>query len=271
LRSQPIITREALRAQPARPGGRILLAEDNVVNQKVAVRLLEKLDYRVEVVPDGLTAVAAWRKGNFDLILMDCQMPVLDGFEATREIRRLEAGTRRIPIVALTANAMKSDEDKCRAAGMDDFVSKPIDRATLYACLDRFLLQDAGADPPGPQPGGAAVDDRAPAPVDWNALLESVGGDEDFARELAVAFIDAGDRHLATIALALGAQDGTALRLAAHSIKGSSSAIGATATTQAATQVEQAVSGGAVREHVALVETLQEEVGQAIAYLRSKV
>jgi CheY-like chemotaxis protein len=269
LRSQPIITRNALHAQRAHHGNRILLAEDNVVNQKVAVRLLEKMDYRVEVVPDGLTAVSAWQKGRFDLILMDCQMPHLDGYEATREIRRLEAGQRRIPIVALTANAMKSDEEKCRAAGMDDFVSKPIDRAKLYACLDRFLLEDVVAEASRPNEPSAAA--GSPNPVDWSALIQSVGGDEAFARELAETFIAAGDRNLTTIAMAVETKDADTLRRTAHSIKGSSSAIRASAMTDAAAQLERAASTGTVEEHAELVENLKAEVSQAIAYLRSKV
>jgi CheY-like chemotaxis protein len=139
LKSQPMITEQALEAR--RCGGRheILLAEDNVVNQKVASKLLEKLDYCVKVVADGRAAVEAWKSGNVDLILMDCQMPQMDGYEATREIRRLERGSRRVPIVALTANAMKGDAERCIAAGMDDFVSKPIDLQKLAACLNRFL------------------------------------------------------------------------------------------------------------------------------------
>jgi two-component system sensor histidine kinase/response regulator len=143
LRSQPMITRHALRAQRACSGNRILLAEDNLVNQKVAVRLLEKLDYRVDMVVDGYAAVAAWQGGGIDLILMDCQMPRMDGYAATREIRKLEEGKTHIPIVALTAHAMKGDEEKCRAAGMDDYLTKPIDRVKLDACLNRLLPSTA--------------------------------------------------------------------------------------------------------------------------------
>src|ERR1700676_3058616 len=132
-------SRDALRAQRARDRNRILLAEDNIVNQKVALRFLEKLDFRVDVVADGHAVIAAWESGNFDLILMDCQMPKMDGYAATREIRKLEQGEAHIPIVALTAHAMKGDEEKCRAAGMDDYLTKPIDRAKLEACLDHLL------------------------------------------------------------------------------------------------------------------------------------
>jgi CheY-like chemotaxis protein len=145
LQSQPIITRHALRAQRARTRDRILLAEDNAVNQKVAARLLEKLDYRVDIVGDGRAAVAAWQSGRYDLILMDCQMPELDGYEATREIRRLENGERHIPIVALTAHAMKGADQECFEAGMDSYLAKPIDRDMLEACIERHMARDPEA------------------------------------------------------------------------------------------------------------------------------
>jgi CheY-like chemotaxis protein len=147
LKSQPIVTRHALRAQRHRSPKRVLLAEDNLVNQKVAMRMLEKLQCHVEVVADGVAAIEAWRNGNFDLILMDCQMPGMDGLEATREIRKLERGERHIRIVALTANAMKGDEEKCRAAGMDDYLTKPIDRVKLEACVDSTSTGSTGTVP----------------------------------------------------------------------------------------------------------------------------
>jgi len=142
-----MVTRHALRTRRARARDRILLAENNLVNQKVATRLLERLDFRVDVVSNGRAAVDAWRQGRYDLILMDCQMPELDGYAATREIRALEGSSARIPIVALTAHAMKGADAECLAAGMDDYLSKPFDKDALERCLERHLStpQDAAA------------------------------------------------------------------------------------------------------------------------------
>ena len=129
-------------AQRGRDQRRILLAEDNVVNEKVACRTLEKLGYRVDAVRNGREAVTAWETGRYDLILMDCQMPELDGYEATREIRSREGDGQHVPIVALTAHAMKDDDLKCKAAGMDDYITKPLDRGLLESCLERYLRGD---------------------------------------------------------------------------------------------------------------------------------
>ena len=138
--TQPIVTRHELRVLRKRvENRRLLLAEDVVVNQKVAARALEKLGYEVEVVSNGLEAVKAWETGKYDLILMDCQMPEMDGYEATREIRRREGPNQHIPIVALTAHAMKGADEECKAAGMDEHLTKPIDREALDRCLRRYL------------------------------------------------------------------------------------------------------------------------------------
>jgi two-component system, sensor histidine kinase and response regulator len=138
VRTQPTGTQHAT-AERGRAGHRILIAEDNAVNEKVARHSLQKLGYQVDAVKNGREAVTAWQTGRYDLILMDCQMPELDGYEATREIRNHERGRQHIPIVALTAHAMKDDDLKCKAAGMDDHLTKPLDRERLRLCLDRHL------------------------------------------------------------------------------------------------------------------------------------
>ena len=141
-RTQPIVTRHEIMMNQANRRCRILVAEDNEVNQMVARKFLEKIGHIVHVAPNGRAAVEAWQTQSYDLILMDCQMPEMDGYQATREIRRRESGTTlRTPIVALTADAIKSADEACRAAGMDDYLSKPIDRERLQAVLHRYLQE----------------------------------------------------------------------------------------------------------------------------------
>jgi two-component system sensor histidine kinase/response regulator len=267
LRSQPMITRHALRVQRALARNRILLAEDNVVNQKVARSLLEKMGYRVDIVADGVAAVVAWQSGKFDLIVMDCQMPQMDGYAATREIRRLEAGKTHTPIVALTAHAMKGDQEKCRAAGMDDYLSKPIDRANLEASLERLLPSAISV------PAAPAETPQLPkalqSPVDWEALINSIDGDEGFARDLADAFIGTVDREVSAIISALGTGDAAALRISAHTLKGASANLRASAAAAAAALLESATGAGMNAEIPALADNLITEVRRTIAYLRS--
>lgn len=128
-------------AKPAREalGGRILVAEDNAVNQKVILRLLEQLGCEACCVPNGALAIEAWQNGHFDLILMDCHMPQVDGWQATESIRALENGGRRIPILALTASALDPDRERCFACGMDAFLPKPIRIDDLAKALRQFL------------------------------------------------------------------------------------------------------------------------------------
>ncbi len=137
-------------AAPAELRGSVLLAEDNRVNQEVARGMLARLGLRVEIASDGLEAVTLVAEGQFDLVLMDCQMPRCDGYEAAAALRKLEAGgARRVPVVALTANAMESDRERCLAAGMDDYLAKPYTRAELERILRRWL-------PPAAVAGGGA-------------------------------------------------------------------------------------------------------------------
>jgi CheY-like chemotaxis protein len=118
---------------------RILLVEDNAVNRRVAVAMLGRLGFVAEVASDGAAAIDRWRADSYDLILMDCQMPLLDGYEATERIRLAEPVGRRVPIIALTAGTMVGDRERCLASGMDDYLSKPLDVTVLGAMLDQWL------------------------------------------------------------------------------------------------------------------------------------
>jgi two-component system, sensor histidine kinase and response regulator len=263
---------------------RILLAEDNPVNQKVARMVLEKLGLEVTVVNNGREAVMAWRGGGYDLILMDCQMPELDGYEATREIRRVEQArtnisrlNKSIPIVALTAHAMKGDDEKCREAGMTDYLTKPLDRVKLQACLERHIgklggetPEPAAPDTAVPAPAAAAAPTAA-APVDWHAFMKSMDGDELLARELVGLFIESGDETLAAIVNALGANDYAAVSEQAHSLKGASANLRATAAAEAAAKLEAAAKAGDVPNVTTLTTALQGEVSRTIDYLRTKM
>jgi PAS domain S-box-containing protein len=269
LKSQPIVTRHALRSQRARNRHRILLAEDNVVNQKVACRTLEKLGYRVDIAADGQAAVNAWKTGRYDLIFMDCQMPVLDGYEATREIRAAEPSGQRIPIVALTAHAMKGADAECAAAGMDDYLTKPINRIQLQACLDRWLGTTVPAD--GDATEEKSTDYVVDDPVDWQALLDATDQDKELAHELATLYIDSGIDSLKNIVSALQDGDYGRIGATAHSIKGASANLHAAATNIAAERLERAVKLEDVTTIQECAEELRRELDRAIDYLRVKI
>jgi PAS domain S-box-containing protein len=271
-KSQPIITRHALRTQRALNRHRILLAEDNAVNQKVACRTLEKLGYRVDVAPDGLAAVKAWETGRYDLILMDCQMPILDGYEATRQIRAAEADGKRIPIVALTAHAMKGADEECAAAGMDAYLTKPIDRVQLEATLDRWLNNDTTGELS--KQSNYAIEAKVAnddAPIDWDRLLKATDRDDELARELAVLFIESGVSSMEEIIAALESRDYSRLGDKAHEIKGASANLQASATQAAAERLEVAARNGDAEQMPELTRQLKTEMDRAVAYLRQRV
>jgi len=140
---------------------RVLIAEDNIVNQKVAMKILGKLGYTAETINNGAEAVKALESGAYDLVLMDCQMPEMDGYQATAKIRQREMNGHRTPIIALTANAMQGDAEKCLESGMDAYITKPISPQTLAVTLDHWARVAANQ-----QHGASAgADSERPAPV----------------------------------------------------------------------------------------------------------
>jgi CheY-like chemotaxis protein/HPt (histidine-containing phosphotransfer) domain-containing protein len=252
---------------PAASRCHILLAEDNLVNQKVARRMLEKLGYRIDVAVDGRTAVEAWKAGNYDLILMDRHMPMLDGCGAAREIRRLEAlaGRKPIPIIAFTADAMKGAEKECFDAGMDAYLTKPIDKEKLAAWIDR-LTEPATRAAMATEAAGQST-----PPVQWLRLVGAVGGDEDLARDVASLFVESGQTDMRSIIEALAARDYAALGQRASALKGASESVRATSAQVAAERLEAAARGGATEQIPELTDALAREVARTIDYLKQRV
>ena len=208
---------------------RILLAEDNAVNQKVAVRLLERLGYRADVVANGLEAVDAVQRQPYDVVLMDVQMPEMDGLEASRRIKRGEAGGASPRIIALTADAMQGDREKCLAAGMDDYITKPIHVEALVAALARTRPQSGPEDP----------DPQAPPVIDLKKFAEfrdAMGA--DFIGEVLAVFNEDAPELLRSLQQALADNDAELFRRAAHSLKSNSAAFGALALAELARELE---------------------------------
>jgi signal transduction histidine kinase/AmiR/NasT family two-component response regulator/HPt (histidine-containing phosphotransfer) domain-containing protein len=267
--THPIITRHQLRANRGREKRRILIAEDNAVNRKVACRVVEKLGYRVHAVNNGREAITAWENGHCDLILMDCQMPVLDGYEATREIRLREQSGQHVPIVALTAHAMKGAELDCRTAGMDEYLTKPIDREALEACLERWLGTPAGAPSEATQTARMSAAHDEAAPVDLAALRVLAEGDREFERELVDSFISTGDTALAEILQALSSGDAARIQHSAHNLKGAGASLQAAAVSLAAARLEAAARNPDAEPLAELTEELRCALMRATEYLRA--
>jgi two-component system, sensor histidine kinase and response regulator len=218
--TQPMITLNMLTQATTqkRFRGHVLLVEDNFVNQKVAVRFLERLGCTVEVASHGAEGVAACQQRHFDIVLMDLQMPVMDGMTATRKIREWET-TGHVPIVALTANAMTGDRELCEAAGMDGYLTKPIEVERLRNVLTKYGLETHEIDSSAATPPPAPAANPKP-PVDLRGFQTITNGDRAFAQELAVTFIASGEQQLADMAAAAARSNRLALARAAHQLKG---------------------------------------------------
>ena len=248
----PTPRREAV--GPAARPLRILLAEDNLVNQRLALRLLEKQGHAVAVAHNGQEAVEALAKQGFDVVLMDVQMPVMDGMEATARVRAAEKGTgRHTPIIALTAHAMKGDRERCLAAGMDGYLAKPIQSAELT----RVLAEVSGAVAAPPAEKVSARPE--PGVFDLGAALSRLDGDRELLRDVAGMFLSDSPRMVQAVRSALESHDARALQIAAHALKGSASTFSAAGLVEAAWALEQMGRKGDLSEAGAALTTLEKE------------
>jgi signal transduction histidine kinase/DNA-binding response OmpR family regulator len=217
------------------PPLRILMAEDNPVNQRLGVLLLKKQGHTVVLANNGREALATFSSASFDLVLMDVQMPEMDGFETTAALRRREEGTgRRIPIVALTAHAMKGDRERCLAAGMDGYISKPIQARELFRVIREVLSAEQALAPTR----------HTLAPLDTAAILERLGGDAAVLREVAVLFRQDAARLLGEIDNALARGDVRLVQRSAHSLKGSAGLFGSFELIETAAELEKLEGAG---------------------------
>jgi CheY-like chemotaxis protein len=250
---------------------RILLAEDNVVNQKVAIRLLGQMGYRADVAANGLEAIEAVERQTYDVVLMDVQMPELDGFEASREINRRWPG-KRPRIVAMTANAMEGDRELCVAAGMDDYVAKPIRVEELVAALGRCQPRGS-ADARRDAAPNVGVTTASAAGVIDRAVIERLTATmgRAFAAELIDTFIDDARQLVAALRKALTATDRDAFRRAAHSLKSTSESLGAFGLATLARELETVGQTGRLHEvgdRLERLTTQSELVTRALGEIR---
>jgi len=229
-------------------GCRVLLAEDNRVSQRVALALLQKMGVMADAVANGKEALAALELTPYDLVLMDVEMPEMNGFEATAAVRERERpGERRIPIIAMTAHALQGDRQRCLAAGMDDYVSKPIDKRRIEEALLRWaprreahVMEQMTWEDPGPAPGTAGTDEDPSFPdLDEDRLEDVCGHAPTLEQEVIQMYLESTRETLANMHAALEARDTTLLRALAHGLKGGSRTVGAAAVGELAHEIER--------------------------------
>lgn len=253
-------------------GKSILVVEDNVINQKVVLLMLKELGYSAHAVGNGKEAVQAVSRTHYGLVLMDCQMPEMNGFEATNAIRKLDALTgRHTPIVALTAHAMSQDRDDCLAAGMDDYISKPVTSKKLGEILNRWLEHEpvkfmkklAEIKPIAEGSKIIAV------PIDLDVFEETYG--HKAGSELLKEFVESTTTMLAQISFSLDNQDVSSLRFYVHKLKGSCAAVYATEMVLISREIEEAIKGEDWPELEKQNKALNSSFGHVCSYLQQKI
>ena len=240
----------------------ILLAEDNIVNQKVAVRQLQKLGYRADAVANGREALGALERAAYDLVLMDCHMPEMDGYEATAEIRRREGQTKHTMIVAMTASALQGDRERCIAVGMDDYISKPVKPEALAQVLQRVFAGSTD------DKAASGVTKEVPPPVDMARLHEAMG-DELF--DILDIYLAQMSENLEKLTAAI--EDGNAGELdsIAHNCAGTSANCGMVAVVQPLRELERMGREGSLAGAEALGRQVVSEFQRVKVFLRDNL
>lgn len=252
-------------------GRRVLLAEDNAFNRALIERVLEPMGCQIDKANSGLEAVRAFAPGRYDLVLMDCQMPELDGLEATRQIRRLERGQGRAPIIAVTAETVSGTRRACLEAGMDDFLSKPFSLGRLRKKVLEWLLPNIDSEPPEAPLAAPAVPDEAIVDLSRLEELAREAGSPQIVEELSHIFLDDVERRIVALGLAAKARDQRAYLHVIHAIKGASGNFGAVRMAKVAETSERQVKQGDLSQAEAAAQTLGVLLGQVRAVLVRKV
>jgi len=243
---------------------RILLAEDNLTNQEVAVAMLKKLGYSADLVANGAAALEALRKADYDVVLMDCEMPEMDGYEATKRIRNQRAGTRHagIPIIAITADAMTGDRDKCLQAGMSDYIAKPVELRILADVLEKWLNTPASAVEVIPSAGQSPANTEAvfnQMVFNHEDLLARLMGDKGLASKVIAGFLHDAPRQLCTLKKMLEEGDADGARRQAHTLKGAAATMSAQALRALCSEAQDAATAEELSRALALLPRLQEQ------------
>jgi CheY-like chemotaxis protein len=263
--SSEMLQESAAETPPALPPLRILLAEDSLVNQKLAIGLLERHGHSVAVANNGKEALSLVGSDAYDLVLMDVQMPEMDGLEATTLIRARERKTgKHVPIVAMTAHAMQGDRETCLAAGMDGYISKPIRAVKFFETLDAVLngSGDSSPEPDSEMPAG---------PMNWSKAMEVVQGDRGLLKEIVETFLDECPQRLIDLRDSIRDGDHGLLQRAAHTLKGSMRYFGAAKAYDLADELESMGREGTVPETTQTVETLEAELDRLMPVLTTFV
>ncbi len=271
--SKQLVTRHTL-AENQAAQVRILLAEDYLTNQQVALNHLRRAGYTVDLAENGEEAVTAFACQAYDLILMDMQMPVMDGYEATRHIRRLEdpargghRDSRRVPIVALTANALKGDREKCLAAGADDYIPKPLKKHKLLATIGKWVdALPRNADSAG-SPNTAVRSSTDTAPLNYPLALKEFGHEVDTFGAILTEFTEDLMRQLPKMRAAVANGDADTVARAAHAIKGGSANLSADALADAAASLEKAIESGALFDSSGILDALEREARRLATFV----